>query len=320
MDFFPGPKAPIDHSLDIQLNVDGSAERLAQLAYHWIDHLLTEVAGDARAQLAGLPALPSAAMKALGVGDLFGLVTVTRPNPAGGMAREKTRTLSVKGLQWLRSELADTPPNWVRLETGRIDEFGGLVGGDFSASIQTYDESPGWMQLQAAVRASRFTDPAQGSQAQRRWLDAVRAYAEHANPGFGQVGYHYYAGKTVLEQHTDHRVAGLRRVEPRYAIGSCRDWLRGYSWLTLVPGDLTEKVGGSGGLGATGAFVEVAQLGDGGMWLLATNDFRDYLPEKAAEVFHALAPILPPGMPVQAAPSLVAPPALLVYEDPSVSR
>jgi len=81
-----------------------------------------------------------------------------------------------------------------------------------------------------------------------------------------------------------------------------RQVLRGYDWLTICPQELADRVGGAAGLAASGAFHEVAQLAGGGVWLLATADYRDYDEETMDRVFRALAPLLPAGLPVLANP------------------
>ena len=76
-----------------------------------------------------------------------------------------------------------------------------------------------------------------------------------------------------------------------------REQLRGYDWLTICPKELADRLGGTGALRATGAFHEVAQLSGGGVWLLATADYRDLDDAALYRVFRALAPVLPIGMP-----------------------
>jgi hypothetical protein len=97
------------------------------------------------------------------------------------------------------------------------------------------------------------------------------------------------AGQTDLEQ------ALIRRVWD-----SLREWdryLRGYSWVTVVPQVLARQVGGLDGLRASGAFVVVDQLPGGVVWLQATDRWSGYQGDRVERVFEALAPVLPPGMP-----------------------
>jgi len=74
-----------------------------------------------------------------------------------------------------------------------------------------------------------------------------------------------------------------------------REVLRGYSWVTVVPQEWGDRLGGLQALEASGAFVDVAQLDAGGYWLRATEHWRDYRLPAAERVFEVLAPVLPAG-------------------------
>ncbi|AGZ42017.1 hypothetical protein [Actinoplanes friuliensis] len=65
----------------------------------------------------------------------------------------------------------------------------------------------------------------------------------------------------------------------------------------------------------TGAFTEVAALAQGGVWLLATDDWRDYGPAQVEAAFHALAPVLRPGPPTPGLLRPGQPPRRLIYTD-----
>lgn len=203
--------------------------------------------------------------------------------------------LSEAGLAWLRAELERELPTKVYVEAGQ-----GLM-----AAIVTHRDSPGWVQLSAYPPDGLFADP----EVQRRWVDALFTYADRANPGYGQIDYHR-SGDTALEART-------RRVPGRPLLGECRQWLRGYSWLTIVPQELAGNLGGAEGLRETGAFAEVKQLASGGLWLRATDAFDGWTREAAHAVFDALAPVLRPGAPIDMPTSLGEPPLVLVLKDPA---
>lgn len=84
-----------------------------------------------------------------------------------------------------------------------------------------------------------------------------------------------------------------------------RDQLKGYSWVTVVPGDLVERLGGVAALRATGAFHVVEALPAGGAWLKATERLADYDLAAAGRVFDALRPVLIKGRPAGASVSTV---------------
>ena len=74
-----------------------------------------------------------------------------------------------------------------------------------------------------------------------------------------------------------------------------RDVLRGYSWVTVCPGELAQRMGGTAALAASGAFWGIEELPGGGVWLQASEDFADYN-EMMRRVFETKAPVLPPGL------------------------
>jgi hypothetical protein len=201
-------------------------------------------------------------------------------------------------MRWLREELVDFPKT-ATVWFGQLhDEFRTRSG--HLALLKTewiVPESPDWLRLSAYVPEMIFLDPVDGVAWQRRYLDAAFALADQWNPGFGQVAYHLDGGQTAYE-------AALRRIEQpvaqetwdeRYTINVCRRFLRGYSWLTVVPEELAARLGDPAELQAQDAFVEVRPLSRGGLWLLATHDYRDFDDDALRRVHTVLAPLLRPG-------------------------
>ena len=119
----------------------------------------------------------------------------------------------------------------------------------------------------------------------------MRNFARRLAPGFGHVSpdARRLPGETQLELALNLMLkdtfAGLER------------YLRGYSWITVVPAALAGRLGGVSALRGTGAFDEVAGLAGGSVWLQATPRWSDYVQPRRDRVFEVLAPVLPPGMP-----------------------
>ncbi|MEU4624644.1 hypothetical protein AB0G04_32315, partial [Actinoplanes sp. NPDC023801] len=65
------------------------------------------------------------------------------------------------------------------------------------------------------------------------------------------------------------------------------------------PAEIATTLGGAEALRAAGAFVEVMELGTGGLLLRATEDPTDWTEEAARRVFEAVRQVLPPGEPLQ---------------------
>ena len=297
-----------------QLNVDTSRGSRADAAYVWFDTLTRELTPAERAELAGLPAATRINPLAEGPqgepGKLYGLIEVDR-SIGGGYPTTERRHLSEAGLAWLRGELADLPEK-VTVWIGRFTQNGFLGGRLMYATARPLWDTPGWLVLDAEVPADHFTDPATGRAEQQRWLGAIRQAADRLNPSFGQIDYWRDKGKTALE-----RCSTWPARNPQLTIPQTRERLRGYAWLTIASQEVAEKLGGAAALAATGAFAEVEPLTEGGVWLLATEDFTDYGMNAAEAVFHAVAPALPTGMP-RDRNEFGEPPMFVVIADPSL--
>lgn len=106
---------------------------------------------------------------------------------------------------------------------------------------------------------------------------------------FASVGDRFVESNTRLEWALHRKAAdGMREA---------RKWLRGYSWITVVPRELAERLGGARAMTESGAFWQVEALPSGGLWLRATERIDEYGPENVRRIFTALAPVLPPGQP-----------------------
>ncbi|WP_042381187.1 hypothetical protein [Streptacidiphilus melanogenes] len=122
-------------------------------------------------------------------------------------------------------------------------------------------------------------------------LGLVKRTATVAEASFGHVcddaGYH---GLTSLDE-------VLWRGGRRRSVAAARSVLRGYSWATVLPRDLVDRLGGVPSLEGTGAFVDVHELRGGSVAAKATERFSSYDDEAVLRVFRACAPVLPAGMP-----------------------
>jgi hypothetical protein len=130
-------------------------------------------------------------------------------------------------------------------------------------------------------------------------LTALRTVADLGDSRYGEI---------VFEQHGSRPETHLESALPFMAykgIMRAREVLRGYAWLTVVPRELAERLGGPDVMRSTGAFIEVEQLAGGGLWLRATEHPRDYDYAAAERVFHAVRSVLPAGLPKERHPLLV---------------
>ncbi|MEV0284003.1 MULTISPECIES: hypothetical protein [unclassified Kribbella] len=140
-------------------------------------------------------------------------------------------------------------------------------------------------------------------------VDFLAEFSERARASFGNVADDNDGGRTALE-------VVLPRLEDHGVLQS-DEVLRGYSWVTVCPPALVDRLGGYEALEATGAFTEVRRLDYGAALLRATDRLEEYDDDAIRRVFHALAPVLPRGKPRQSPVYDDRVPPRLVYEDPS---
>ncbi len=288
--------------------------RYAEVAGRWLDGALSELAGGYRRALEEGPPLPAEAIRRPipcgPPGAVWGFGSVVRRGPKG--ERRSSRVFSAKNLRWFLAQLAD-PPMEATLGISVLNENGYPGESPLRIVAQRDEGAPQWLRLAFEAEEEDLLDPAN----QAAWLRFVRAAVEQLNPSFGQISYRYGLGHTALEQ-----TVGPPWLDTSETIPRSRQVLRGYGWLTICAQELAERLGGAEALRATGAFHEVAQLAGGGVWLLATADFRQYDDDAVEPVFRALAPVLPTGTPVRRdlPPERGWPPYRIVYRDAAEVR
>jgi len=111
-------------------------------------------------------------------------------------------------------------------------------------------------------------------------------FAELIDPAYGEVG---FANGSIPTAPRVRIKAGWASYDP----GSPREALFGHSWVTVLPAQLAERLGGPDALSATGAFHEVLPLPRGGALVRATVRLGDYDLAAARRVRDALAPVMP---------------------------
>jgi hypothetical protein len=307
----------LGHGLDVQLNVEAAAGDLGEVGYRWFDEMSHRLAPQVRPELANLPArVPPSKVRFGPLGEpasVFGVVDVNWRVGRGG-----ERNCSTAGMRWLREQFGQLP--WrSHLWFGRLDERGHRSDSLLNLELRHDEESAGWLQLSGIPLENSFLHPQAGRAEQQRWLEALFSFADGLNPGYGHIAY-WHDGATALERGFDPRQYPRQWRYPEFTVDDCRRYLRGYSWLTIVPQELAQRLGGVDGLRETGAFWQVRPLSRGGVWLLATADYRDFTGEALARVFHALAPVLRPGTPRQVPQMPGDPPHRIVLQDAAQSR
>ncbi|MEU8080271.1 hypothetical protein AB0B31_33045 [Catellatospora citrea] len=285
-------------TLEVQLNVDHTAGSFGDIAYRWLDEVSMVVVPDARAEIGPLAAQVRRSPTPFGPlgqpGTVFGIVECRRMKTALA-SKAVERNASAAGMRWLRTQLADMPAQ-ASMWFGRLDKRGHRSGRALSLRARRVAESPDWLRLEAHLDESEFTDPQHGPGLQQRYLEAVWPFVDGFDPGYGGIDY-TFDGATVFETSMRGPERPRQWWDHTLSVSHCREFLRGYSWLTVLPKELVAVVGGAEALAATGAFTQVRSLRHGGLWLLATDDYRDYDQAAVERVFRAVAPALRPGTP-----------------------
>ena len=122
-------------------------------------------------------------------------------------------------------------------------------------------------------------------------VELVRVVADAADLAHGAVSFSTMPGR--LDPHRPGLNAALNR-DPSSATEPARVALRGYDWVTVIPAELAERLGGADGLLTTGAFHWVVGLTHGGVLAQATESPRNFTREAARAVADALRPVFAP--------------------------
>ena len=106
------------------------------------------------------------------------------------------------------------------------------------------------------------------------------------DPTYGEVAMSPGVGLQTLVEKTLRRPGELGLQESRRL-------LRGEGWLTVVPGELADRLGGLDRLMASSAFAYGTQLPSGAVALTATETYEDFDTAAERKVVAALRPVLP---------------------------
>jgi len=238
-------------------------------------------------------------------GGAVGAFTVSRPLPSGRLGHSR-RGASAPGWRWL-AEQVGRPPVEAAVLLRRLDDQG-YPQSFINMGVSSHFAAPGWVRLYREVASTAMTPEVQSS-----CLMLVRTFADRIDPSYGQVGPVHEGDRTALEACLP---SAYGRNQPPRSIVESRQWLRGYTWVTVLAREHVERLGGISVIAGSGVFHDVHGLPGGGAILQATQDFYDYDQAKAEQVFRVLAPVLRPGLPAPPRPKHGAP-YLIVYEDAS---
>ncbi|WP_432990988.1 hypothetical protein [Dactylosporangium sp. CA-233914] len=289
-------------SLRAQLcvSVDEGYARALSAARRWFEMGFAEMGGQFRRAVTGpLPAVVSNSTRALQ--ELPGAISVQLVT----MLDEQDQTPDVvysepAWEEWLLS-LGRVP--WLAaLECRENDSTGNVLGPSLNLTLDRVDSGGTWLLFNIAGSADMTLAEPQRS----ALLRVLRAVAEHSNPVHGEVSWGTSFTQAVYEEAT--------HQYPQRTLPNGRWALRSYAWVTILPEEIGERLGGLDALRASGAFVEVDHLAGGGYWCRATQAPEEFDQAAAERVFTVVAPALPPGRPDR---GHVYPPNVLADRDPA---
>lgn len=279
--------------LQLHLSVERPADdaRTGELLRSWFTGAVEVLGGSLRGDLLRAEPLNDALLRQHGPygepGDVWGQFT------QAGAGRIRVKAYSAKSWSTFLKGL-DAVPTLAGLNLLTLDERGLPHGSPAFHLRADLNDTPErefaainrrWLFLEAEFQTGQLAEEC----SRKTILEFVRAFAERAQPSYGEISYPYCLHRTAFERAT---VAFSDE-----AVGDSRRFLRGYAWLTICPPELVERLGGLSGLRASGAFADVEPLTGGGCLLLATTDPASYDMAHAERIFPVVAPILPPGRP-----------------------
>lgn len=241
-------------------------------------------------------------------GGAVGRLSVHGQMGSGPRLNFRHRGASAAGWRWLAAQLRQ-PPVGADVHVNRLGDEG-FPQSFIHLSISSHPLGPGWLRLYQEIASGAMTPDAQASA-----LALLDRFADRIGPSFGQIGVDHPFGETTLEHCLP---SAYGRNQPWRSIVQSRQWLRGYTWVTVLAKEHVAQLGGLQAIEPSGVFYSVTGLARGGAMLQATRDFHEYDQQKAEQVFRVLAPVLRPGLP--SPPSTThGEPYLIVYEDASAA-
>ncbi|MER5790240.1 hypothetical protein [Streptomyces sp. NPDC001980] len=179
----------------------------------------------------------------------------------------------------LKEEL-EKSPDWVVTEFYGDDTLGRVQSSYFPVEGE-------WSKFVVALQAgpARLADPTYCT----GLVEFLALALDALNPAFARIERDVFSDWSNIE-------AVLNR-DLDESLPEDREFLRGYAWVTVCPGELAQRLGGAAALSASGAFHRVVPLGAGGVLLQASETVAGYTDEVMEGVFTALARVLPEGEP-----------------------
>ncbi|MFE3946604.1 hypothetical protein ACFXPV_32845 [Streptomyces sp. NPDC059118] len=287
MDAFFSVNSGLSHDLMMELTVyDENLDGLSAAAFDWLTEGVSRAAIDGelsglrrglRVSMAGF----SRAQDSIPIQrdeGLWGSVSVSPPGTFDVLYNPYVD----EALPWLKSSLVERPES-ADVKIGKFTRDGEISNSIIRLSATFDEELLNYVKLVYQVDESVLVNSDTARNGHSRLLSTVRWACGRYSVVFGHFSYAHSGGRTELESY----LRGPARVSSRNT-PNWRERLRGYSWLTVAPGDIVCHLGGVDALCDSGAFSSISVLPNGSFLLQATDWFHEYRDERVAAVHRAL--------------------------------
>lgn len=294
MDAFSLVNSGLSHDLVMELTIyDEDDDGLSTVAFDWLTEGVAKAAiggelsrlqDGLRVSVDGLLRVRDSIPKQRG-GGLWGSISVS---PLGTFDVLYNPYVE-EALPWLKSRLVEKPES-ADVKIGKFAGDGEISNSVIRLSASFDEELPNYVKLVYQVDEAVLADSDTARNEHSRLLSTVRWACGRYNVVFGHFSYAHSGGRTELESYLRGPVRVPSRNTPNW-----REQLRGYSWLTVVSGDIVRRLGGVDTLRESGAFSSISEFPNGSSLLQATPWFHEYRDERVGAVHRALRAMLIEG-------------------------
>lgn len=287
-----------DRTMEVQLNLNPSQDPNAgRVCAEWLRRSIEMIGGELYPRLLEAEPLDQSVMKKFSYGPpgaIWSQYVITNE-------RGQREVFAFSLERWNAMLNAMTEPLRVEFELTELNEQGYPDSPvSITVDVKPSEDNPDWWFLTALFSE----DWLRSSDYEGKVTELLAGCASLGDPSYGQVTFYYNDGESPLEE--------AMRMNASEQIATSREYLRGYSWLTVLNRDFVARLG-LDSLRLSGAFYSIRDLTGGSALLQATEHYFEYGYEAAERIFRPLAPVLHPGEPIFMEGS--EPPCYLAYAD-----
>jgi hypothetical protein len=273
----------MSHPIYIELSVEcADAVGLARLGRRWLVEGVTQCASDLMEELKAQPEQPPYGQRFRPVVS-NGVVGLLRVDPRFTMGSAGIRSYTEATWQWFVEQVDAGEYFLAEIHLARLDSRCAMIEPYVHLRIEKLPDLDGWVHVVL--------------QTGKDWLYANSTFRERCvDLAFGVAGefdatFGNWTDDIAYRSSYEAELPTLTYL----TLPKSREFLRGYSWLTVVPPEIAKRLGGAAGLEATGQFVSVRPLVNGGVGLIACERPEDFTSETAERLEQVFRSVLIPG-------------------------